>query len=105
MLNTFATQVKEYNHKSARVFLKYTLRHRIKSLLREDLENYKLFYDSLNHDAKMLFCLLERIIYKHCFFLSTFFIDITKIRWRMRGYPVCGERLDKNKCNNKYFNW
>ncbi|WP_111308308.1 glycosyltransferase family 2 protein [Confluentibacter sediminis] len=73
------------------IFTKYELRHQFKVHI---IKNEYDFLDSFfrNLDLKLLkeFHFIERFMYKRkkLKFLSKLTINITKVRWRLRGYPI-----------------
>ena len=79
------------SNKEFLIFTKYELRHIFK---RNNIKNeYKLIdYYFQNLDNKLLkeFYAFEIYLYKRKTFktLSKLFINFTKLRWRLRGYPV-----------------
>jgi glycosyltransferase involved in cell wall biosynthesis len=80
---------------SFEVFLKYDIRHRFLNLIRmADWELMEYFVTHLNRAVRSELCWFEFVLYKcrPLGRLSIFFIYITKIRWRMRGYPVAGSK-------------
>lgn len=71
------------------VFTKYEIRHRIKSFI---LNNQFLYLNTFltNLDSELMneFSFFERFLFKNFFLnkISILYIDLTKLRWRMRGF-------------------
>jgi glycosyltransferase involved in cell wall biosynthesis len=80
----------EIKNKLYPVFLKYELRHIFKgALLNNDYQLINLFYDNLEKGIKDLFNVFEINLIKNIHFnkLAIFYILVTKLRWRMYGFP------------------
>lgn len=72
------------------IYTKYELRHHIITLIRcNDYISIKKIIDSLDSEIKRLFHQFELLLYSNEVFRSLALIEIylTKIRWRLRGYP------------------
>lgn len=76
------------------VFLKYELRHDfINQLKRRNCPIIKEYFNGLRVEIIQLFPEFERKLYQktHLRKLGLVFGLLTKVRWRLRGYPVVGE--------------
>ena len=76
------------------IFVKYELRHLFKSLMiSKNYESLKILIISLDKDLLNFFSLIELKIYQWEIsrFFAVFLINITKLRWRLRGYPYVGQ--------------
>lgn len=72
------------------IYSKYELRHHIITLLRcKDYISIRIILDTLNAEIKQLFYPIELFLYsnKNLRIMALIEIYITKIRWRLRGYP------------------
>lgn len=89
------------------IFIQYNLRHYLKLILKQ--RNYmKLdyFFNHLSLRPKKLLNPLEIFIMKHHYStLAVLWINFTKIRWRMRGYPYAGQKIKICVIDNKYLSW
>ena len=83
-------------NKSYEVFTKYELRHMFITHLRNnDLRSNHYILNNLSPHIIKMFSFFERTFYSKPYFknLGILYILITKVRWRMRGYPIVGENL------------
>jgi len=83
-------------NKSYTIFTKYELRHMFITHLRnDDFTSNQFLLKNLSYSIIKMFNLFERTIYSKPNFkkIAIFYLLITKIRWRMRGFPVVGENL------------
>lgn len=71
------------------IFLKYEIRHFILFFLKTN-DNVSLSYLFKNLDPDIIchFSHIEKYIYQNFKFLSIVYIYVTKIRWRLRGFPI-----------------
>ncbi|SOD98323.1 glycosyltransferase family 2 protein [Spirosoma fluviale] len=82
------------NNKDFIIFMKYELRHGLYSLIKKNgYKDINLFLDNLSKGVISQFLPMELALYKDKYlkFFAISFIVSTKIRWKMRGYPVVGE--------------
>ena len=82
------------------IFLKYKLRHFYLIFLKEkDYVSVNAMNDNLSVDLKRLLgnWFVRINTCKFCRNLLILYILATKVRWRLRGYPVAGERIDNEK--------
>lgn len=81
-------------NRSFKVFMKYEIRHCIYMQLKA--KNYtfiKYFISGLERDSiNSVFTKTELLFYQEKAFnlMMIFFIGVSKVRWRLRGYPVVG---------------
>ncbi|MBE9599519.1 glycosyltransferase family 2 protein [Pedobacter sp. MC2016-24] len=78
-----------------KIFLKYELRHEIITYLRDNnYSSIELIMNGLDSRIKGLFSNFELQLYRDARFksIATFFILLTKVRWRIRGFPVVGNK-------------
>lgn len=71
------------------VFTKYEIRHRIKFFIIDNQFSYlNTFLTNLDPELMDEFSFLERFLYRKAFLkeISISYINLTKIRWRMRGF-------------------
>ena len=71
------------------VFTKYEIRHRIKFFIIDNQFSYlNTFLTNLDPELMGEFSFLERFLYRKAFLkeISISYINLTKIRWRMRGF-------------------
>lgn len=76
------------------IYMKYELRHMIIELIRKnDYKSILFIIKNLTPVALSVFPDLEVVLYKQRFLrnISKLYILVTKIRWRMRGYPYVGQ--------------
>lgn len=83
-------------NKVFKIFMKYDLRHMILSdLKKNDYEAVEILLKNL--DAGILKCLgsMEVWMYKQKSLkaFAIYYIYLTKVRWRMRGYPYFGQKI------------
>ncbi|WP_092539477.1 glycosyltransferase family 2 protein [Zunongwangia mangrovi] len=73
-------------------FLRYEVRHFYLSFLKKkDYSSIKYFNNNLNIEIKKCFTPFEFNLYRNTRILSYIFIYLTKVRWRLRGYPRLGK--------------
>lgn len=87
-------------------YLVYNLRHSFKLLaqkgqLRKIIEKW----DALSTEVRGLFPIYEMYIPKKSIQLYILYINITKIFWRMRGYPRMLQIADLSKFDQQLLNW
>jgi glycosyltransferase involved in cell wall biosynthesis len=96
IVNRFNFVHEQYNLSSSKedkkylVFLQYELRHIFLQLRKNnDNESFSYFVDNLNKDILDLFFNFERVYFSKKILNSfvNLFTLVTKIFWRMRGYP------------------
>jgi glycosyltransferase involved in cell wall biosynthesis len=78
-----------------KIFIKYELRHSFICQLRNnDYVSIQFVIDNLNTHMLSLFSKLEVFMFKNepLKFLAIKYILLTKIRWRMRGFPYIGQK-------------
>lgn len=99
-------KVSPKGNKFLNVYLRYFLRHDFKlKLLHKEYKGLQDIIRQLSPDVKKLFAPFELSLMTHCPRLAVFYINLTKVRWRLRGYPVWGEKCDLNKISSQYLNW
>lgn len=84
-----------YNNPSYIIYTKYELRNHFIILLRsKEYDSIKLTLQLLNKEIKALFSPYELYLYsiKQLRQIAIGEIYLTKIRWRMRGFPIAGQR-------------
>ena len=72
------------------VFAKYEIRHQIKTFIINNQSSYlEIFLTDLDPELINEFLFFERFLYKKLFFrkASVLYINLTKVRWRMRRFP------------------
>ena len=72
------------------VFTKYEIRHQIKTFILNNKFSYlEIFLTDLDSELINEFSFFERFLYKIFFFrkASVLYINLTKVRWRMRRFP------------------
>jgi glycosyltransferase involved in cell wall biosynthesis len=72
------------------VFTKYEIRHQIKTFILNNKFSYlEIFLTDLDSELINEFSFFERFLYKKFFFrkASVLYINLTKVRWRMRRFP------------------
>ena len=78
------------SNKLFKIFLQYEFRHMIIDALRkDDFDTIRLFLKNIDNDILNLFPLLEIKFYSNSSLKmwNKFYIYITKLIWRTRGYP------------------
>jgi glycosyltransferase involved in cell wall biosynthesis len=71
------------------IFMKYEIRHQILAYLKnKNTIGINYLMDNLSHDIKHHFLFFEWFLYKNCRKLGIVYIYLTKIIWRMHGFPV-----------------
>lgn len=94
------------NNKLFKIYFRYDIRHRIKGLLKQEPKWFNKFYYGLNEENKALLNPIEKKIYTHHWNkISSCWINISKVIWRMRFYPIVGEQIDINTIPQKYRIW
>lgn len=88
-------------------FFRYDMRHAIKVLFQtNEIRTFDAFFLNLSTPNKKLFNCVERFFYEHhLLWLSVFWINITKVFWRVYNYPIVGEKVDIEKTPEKYRKW
>lgn len=101
--NSTQTQLK----KLFPIFFKYILRHSIKLTLKNKCNTLtKYFWQRLSHDAKMMLHPCDRFLLNKQFNkIVIMWINLTKIRWRLYGFPYVGKKVRLNGIQRKYLNW
>ena len=77
-------------NKVYKIFLKYELRHTIQEFIKNsDFKSLKFLLSELDNKVLKLFSPIEIKFYNTNSIksLQLFYIKITKLRWRLRGYP------------------
>lgn len=89
------------------IFFKYILRHSIKLALKNknnSIINY--FWQHLTPSVKMMLHQCDIFLLdKHLYTITFFWINFTKLIWRLHGFPYAGEKLKLNKIKDCYLNW
>jgi hypothetical protein len=71
------------------IFMKYEIRHQILVYLKnKNTIEISYLIDNLSNDIKRQFLFFEWLLYKKCHKFSIPYIYLTKIIWRMHGFPV-----------------
>lgn len=76
------------------IFLKYELRHEFLNLLKnQDYQNIYLMLDELDGKITRLFSNFEKKLYriKNANKIAKFYIILTKLFWRLKGFPRVGK--------------
>ena len=88
------------------IYLRYFLFHDFKRRLSlKDNEALLRFIQRLSFDVKKLFYPFELSLIAHYPRVAILYINLTKVRWRLRRYPTWGDKCDLNKINPQYLNW
>jgi glycosyltransferase involved in cell wall biosynthesis len=83
-----------HTNESYEVFTRYELRHMFVMNLRDgNVDSNRFLLEKLDKSILKLFPQMERELYGNASLskLSIWYILLTKIRWRMRGYPYIGQ--------------
>jgi len=83
-----------FKNKYYKLFLKYELRHTIITQLREsDFKSIHFLFENLDKKITKLFTGVEIYIYREpkLKWIGIVFILATKLRWRLRGFPIVGK--------------
>lgn len=94
-------------NKIFKIFFKYDIRHRIKGFfMQNDYKSLDYFLNNLSLDNKKLLTTTELFLYKKRIrHLAVCYINVSKILWRCRSYPIVGEKIDKHQIEAKYKQW
>lgn len=89
------------------IFIQYNLRHYLKlMLIRRDYIKLDYFLAHLSLRPKKLLDSFELFLMNHHYrILAIIWINFTKIRWRMRGYPYAGQKIKTRVIDDKYLFW
>lgn len=89
------------------IFIQYNLRHYLKLLLiHQDYMKLDYFLKHLSSRPKKLLDSFELFLMNHHYrILAIIWINFTKIRWRMRGYPYAGQKIKTCYIDKKYLSW
>lgn len=99
-------RVSEKGNESLNIYLRYFLFHDFKRRLSlKDNEALLRFIQRLSFDVKKLFYPFELSLIAHYPRVAILYINLTKVRWRLRRYPTWGDKCDLNKINPQYLNW
>ena len=101
--NKFANEIIKSHNLSARIFFRYDVRHRIKTYIKEG--NMEQYYSHLSPECLSLLSKLERVLYERKSMFIIPFINFTKILWRLRNYPMVGDKIKESKIPITYRNW
>lgn len=95
------------SNKLCPIHIRYILRHTFKvMLLNKDYEKINYYMNSLSSACIELLSNVEIfLVKKKMRKLALLWINITKIRWRMYGFPFVGQKIKTYKINSKYLNW
>ena len=96
-------RVSEKGNESLNIYLRYFLFHDFKRRLSlKDNEALLRFIQRLSFDVKKLFYPFELSLIAHYPRVAILYINLTKVRWRLRRYPTWGDKCDLNKINPQY---
>lgn len=108
----FNKLIEDYHNSSQQnklyyIFIQYYLRHYLKLILKKhDYVKLDYFLNHLSPKSKKLLHPLELFIIKsHLRKLAIIWINFTKARWRMRGFPYAGQKVDTKIIDDKYLSW
>ncbi len=88
------------------IFIKYSIRHNIKLLVKEKKEiELTLFIKGLSKDVIKIFPSYEFIIYNTNSIFTLLWINFTKIIWRKHKFPIMGQSINTHKIPTEYINW
>lgn len=102
-LNSTQSQLK----KRFPISFKYILRHSLKLVLKKNCDTLtSYFWKCLSPDVKMMLQPCDRfLLNKHFNKIAIAWINLTKIRWRLYGFPYAGKKVRIDKIQSKYLNW
>ena len=95
------------SNKLCPIFIKYMLRHTLKIMLKnKEYKKINFYMNNLSIECTKLLSKFEFfLIKKKMRKLALLWINITKIRWRMYGFPIVGQKIKTYKINSKYLRW
>lgn len=109
LYNKFADEIKLSPNvnlrKSAEIYLQYILRHRFKNYLTHETYQFNSFFNGLSECVFSFLSPIEKYLYANNKRLAILYINITKLFWRMRRYPVVGAEVNVDKILSKYLSW
>lgn len=88
-------------------YLRYDIRHRFKGfLLHKDNRSMQYFHTHLDDGIKSLFFRWELYLYRTMSrHIGIFWVNISKLIWRVHCYPVIGAKFNINLIPPKFRNW
>lgn len=93
-------------NKTFLIYIKYFLRHSIKLMIKGKEKQKIIFYsNNLSYKVVQLLKPFEFYISINYPRIAILWINITKIRWRIYGFPVVGQKVNLNRIPLKYINW
>lgn len=95
-----------YKDKTFIIFIKYFLRHSFKIMLQQnDKEKINTYIYDLSSPIKQLFNPIEFYFIKKYRYIAILWINLTKIRWRLYGFPIVGQKINLLKIPTQYIKW
>lgn len=93
-------------NKSLEIFLRYIILHQIKEMIiKRKISELQSFCGRLTQPVRNLIKQDLHFISYLPAQLAILYINLTKIRWRLRGYPVVGKEPALELIDNKYKQW
>lgn len=105
LYNKFANEITLYKNRVALEFLRYNMRHRMKTYIIHYRGELAELYNAFSPEVISLFSKYEWNLFLRTRRASVLYINATKIVWRSKGYPILGEKIDRHKIDASYFSW
>lgn len=89
-----------------KIYIKYDIRHRLKGFIKnKDERSMTFFLNNLSNEVLNLFPKLEVTLYRSHKSVLIYWINLTKLIWRLHNYPIVGENINPLKIESKYRHW